>query len=325
MMIDILGLMGLVALALVGAWLTRRALRAGHRGVKWVGSFLSGVIALVGTAAVVVALAGAYKINFPPHRPAPTEVTVAATPEMLARGAKIGVICAGCHSPTGKPPLVGRDFLAAGGPPFGRLYAPNLTPAGEIKDWSDAEVIRAIREGVHKSGRALVVMPSDVFRHLSDSDVESVVAFLRSQGAAGQASPPARLNVLGEMFIGAVFPTSAQPPIAAPVIAPPEGPSPEYGQYLVSIADCRTCHGEHLAGRIQKGPGPPAGPNLTMLVPSWSLEGFVQTIRTGVDPNKHTLTEEMPWKSISSFASDEDLAAIYAYLHALSPLPGPDK
>ena len=325
MMIDILGLMALVALAVLGAWLTRRALRAGHRGVKWVGSFLAGVIALVGSAAVVVALAGAYKINFPSRRPPPTEVKVAATPEMLARGAKIGVICAGCHSPNDKPPLIGRDFLAGGGPPFGRLYAPNLTPAGEIKDWSDAEVIRAIREGVHKNGRALVVMPSDVFRHLSDSDVQSVVAYLRSQTAAGQATPPAKLNVLGEMFVGAVFPTSAQPPIIEPVVAPPEGRSPEYGKYLVSIADCRTCHGEHLAGRVQKGPGPPAGPNLTMLVPSWSLDGFVQTIRTGVDPNKHTLTEEMPWKSISSFASDDDLAAIYAYLHGLAPLPGPDK
>ena len=325
MMIDLLGLTGLVLLAVLGIWLTRRALRAGHRGVKWVGSLFSGVIALVGVAAAVVALAGAYKINFPPRRPPPAEVKIAATPEMLARGAKIGIICAGCHSPNGSPPLVGRNFLGDGAPPFGRLYAPNLTAAGEIKDWSDAEVIRAIREGVHKNGRALVVMPSDVFRHLSDSDVHAVVAFLRSQEAAGQATPPAKLNVLGEMFIGAVFPTSAQPPLTEPVVAPPEGRSPEYGKYLVSIADCRTCHGEHLAGRVQRGPGPPAGPNLTMLVPTWSLDAFVQTFRTGVDPNKHTLKEEMPWKLISRFASDDDLAAIYAYLHGLTPVAGPDK
>jgi mono/diheme cytochrome c family protein len=93
----------------------------------------------------------------------------------------------------------------------------------------------------------------------------------------------------------------------------------------VSIASCRTCHGEHLAGRVSKGPGPPAGPNLTMIVPSWTAEQFAQTIRTGIDPNKHTLTAEMPWKPISKFANDDDLAAIYAYLHGLSPLPGPDK
>ena len=325
MMIDLLGLTGLILLAVLGIWLTRRALRAGHRGIKWVGSFFSGVIALVGAAAFVLAVAGAYKINFASRRPAPTEIKLAATPEMLARGAKIGIICAGCHSPKGDPPLVGRNFFGDGGPPFGQVYAPNLTPAGEIKDWSDAELIRAIREGIHKNGRALIIMPSDVFRHLSDSDVQSVVAYLRSQAAAGQASPPTKLNVLGELFVGAVFPTSAQPPITEPVIAPTEGRSPEYGKYLVSIAACNTCHGEHLAGRVSKGPGPPAGPNLTMLVPSWSLDGFVQTIRTGVDPNKHTLTEEMPWKSISKFASDDDLAAIYAYLHGLAPLAGPDK
>jgi hypothetical protein len=62
-----------------------------------------------------------------------------------------------------------------------------------------------------------------------------------------------------------------------------------------------------------------------MIVPNWTAKQFAQTIRTGIDPNKHVLTAEMPWKPISKFATDDDLAAIYAYLHGLAPLPGPDK
>ena len=47
-------------------------------------------------------------------------------------------------------------------------------------------------------------------------------------------------------------------------------------------------------------------------------------MRTGVDPYNHTLAG-MPWKAISTFASDEDLKAIYAYLHGLTPIEGPTK
>src|SRR5258706_439179 len=98
-----------------------------------------------------------------------------------------------------------------GGPPFGTLWAPNLTQAGEISEWSDGEVIRAIREGVHKSGRALVVMPSEVFHNLSDADVEAIVAYLRSEPAVAPRNPATRLNILAAALIGAgVFTTSAQ-------------------------------------------------------------------------------------------------------------------
>ena len=48
-------------------------------------------------------------------------------------------------------------------------------------------------------------------------------------------------------------------------------------------------------------------------------------MRTGVDPNTHTLAAGMPWKQLSGFASDEDLRAIYTYLHNLTPLEGPTK
>jgi mono/diheme cytochrome c family protein len=219
--------------------------------------------------------------------------------------------------------LVGQNF-GKNGPPVGTLYASNLTPAGEIRDWSDGEVIRAIREGVGKGGRPLVIMPSEVFHNLSDTDVQAIVAYLRSQPAVQPRTPPTKLNVIAALFIGAgVFQTSAQVPITQPVVAPTEGVSVGYGKYLVSILGCRLCHGDNLAGRRAGGAGPPAGPNLTLIVPKWTEEEFVHTLRTGVDPYRRILSEGMPWEAVSAFAGDDDLKAIYAYLHGLSPLEGP--
>jgi mono/diheme cytochrome c family protein len=235
------------------------------------------------------------------------------------------VYCPFCHSPTGKAPLIGQN-LSKGGPPVGTLYASNLTPAGEIKNWSDGEIIRAIREGVHKTGRPLILMPSEVFRHLSDVDVQAIVAYLRSQPAVEPNTPPTKLNVFGALLIGAgLAPASAQPPITQPIIAPAEGVSADYGKYLVSILGCRLCHGENLAGRKSGGPGPPGGPNLTLILPTWNVEEFIHTLRTGIDPYNRTLAKGMPWKNISTFASDEDLKAMYAYLHGLTPIEGPTK
>jgi mono/diheme cytochrome c family protein len=169
-------------------------------------------------------------------------------------------------------------------------------------------------------------MPSEVFHHLSDTDVQTIVAYLRAQPAVLPATPPTRLNALAAIFVGSgVFRTSAQPPITQPVVAPVQGPSAEYGKYLVSILGCAACHGEDLAGRAPGGLGPPAGPNLTLTIPRWTKEQFVHTLRTGVNPYGHTLKQEMPWQVISAFAGDEDLQAMYAYLHELPPLRGPLK
>jgi mono/diheme cytochrome c family protein len=319
LMFDILGVIVLLALVALGIWLARKARRARNRAVKWVGLVLSTLLAAVCTLATGISLVGFYKINFPRYKPAVADVKVAATPEQLARGAKLAIICASCHSTDGKLPLAGRNFME-GGPPVGTMYATNLTPGGEIRDWSDGEVIRAIREGIHKSGRALLIMPSEIFHNLSDDDVRSVVAYLRSQPAAGQNTPPTRLNVLGALLFGAGIPTSAQPPITGPVVAPAEGVSADYGKYLVSVVGCHACHGENLAGRKTGGFGPPGGPNLTVILPNWSAEDFMKTLRTGVDPSNHALTQEMPWKRVSTFASDDDLRAMYAYLHSLAPI-----
>ena len=280
-MFDILGVTALLSLATLGTWLAMRARRAQHRVVKWVGLVLSSLLTLACTLALGVALVGFYKLNFPPHRPTVTDIKSRRYPDQVARGARFGAFCAVCHSPNAKAPLVGQNFIK-GGPPVGTLYAANLTPAGEIKDWSDGEIIRAIREGVHKSGRSLIIMPSEVFHNLSDVDVQAIVAYLRSQPAIEPNTPPTKLNVVGALFIGAgLAPTSAQPPITQPIVAPAEGASADYGQYLVSILGCRLCHGENLTGGKSGGPGPPAGPNLMVILTEVECGGLHPDLANG--------------------------------------------
>ncbi len=315
-----------LALAVLFGWLARRAWHSRHRLLKWPALILSGLLTLVLLLAFVLGLVGAYRLYAPATNPVAT-VRVDATPDQVARGAKFALFCAGCHSSTGQPPLNGGSDNFVG--PLGTIYPPNLTPAGEIKNWSDGEIVRAIREGIHQSGRPLLIMPSDTFHHLSDADVQSIVAYLRSQPAVSQGpqqdTPSNGVGIVGVLLVGAgVFQTSAQPPITQPIVAPTPGTA-DYGQYLVSVIGCRLCHGANLAGGTANDLGPPAGPNLTVLVPKWSQADFAKTIRTGVDPTGHTLSDQMPWKEISGFASDDDLKAMFDYLHGLTPIVVPPK
>ena len=99
---------------------------------------------------------------------------MAGTAAQIARGEKLANTCSSCHSPGNELPLSGSNFgVKFDMPPLGTLYAPNLTLSGDINDWTDGEVVRAIREGVHKDGRSLLIMPSDNFRNLSD-DVQAL-------------------------------------------------------------------------------------------------------------------------------------------------------
>ncbi len=328
-MFDFVGVLILVVLIVLFGWLAKRAWGSKRAFLKWLGIILAGLLTLLLTLVLVVALIGFVKLNTPQNNPV-TNVKVQGTPDQIARGENFAGFCAGCHSMTGKPPLDGSkgNFLE-GGPPLVEvtLYPPNLTPGGPLKNWTDGEIIRAIREGIDKNGRGLFIMPSEVFHNLSDADVQAIVAYLRSQPEVKRDTPPTSFNVVGAVFVGAgIFSTSAQTPISQPVVAPPAGATADYGKYLVSVLGCRVCHGENLAGGTPSEFGPPAGPNLTAIVPKWSEADFVKTIRTGTDPTGHALDpNKMPWKEISAFGSDDDLKALFAFLKTLTPIQNPAK
>jgi mono/diheme cytochrome c family protein len=320
---DYLGLSILIALALLFGFLTYRAVRARRLWVKLAGGIPAGLLTLLFGAATGLAFVGYSKLNATyANPPSQLQLATLTTAQLVADGERHARFCAACHSSTGQLPLDGKDLFAGEDiPPIGTVWASNLTPA-HLGEWSDGELIRAIREGVGRDGKALLAMPSAAFRHMSDDDVLALVAYLRAQPAVGTASPPKRINVLGAIMIATVFPPEifgVQPPITEPVIAPPRGPTSAYGGYLVANLACQDCHGSNLAGVGTAGGFDELSPNLTNLPQRMSVEQFVALLRTGNYEDGRTLSEGMPWQDYEKY-SDDDFRAMYAYLTSLEPL-----
>jgi mono/diheme cytochrome c family protein len=195
--------------------------------------------------------------------------------------------------------------------PVGTFVSANLTPAGPLKDWSDGEIMRALREGVGNKGQRLMVMQSTYVRYLSDEDIHALIAYLRSQPAveSNVQEPLDQPNMLGVVLLGSgIIPELA--PVKEAIVAPPKGATVEYGQYILSYQDCRSCHGNDLNGG--DGTLGPAGPPLSV-VKGWSQEEFLGAMRTGITPAGRALQPPMPWKTISKM-EDEELQAMYLYL-----------
>lgn len=331
-MFDLVGVVILIGLAALFAFLATRAWKLKNILVKLGGLAITGLLTLILIALLGLALRGFYLLNERHDNPI-ASIQVAGTPAQLARGQQLAQTCVSCHAPGDQLPLAGSNFAFKFDlPPLGTFYAPNLTPGGNIDDWTDGEVIRAIREGIHKDGRSLLIMPANIYRNLSDEDVQAIVAYLRSQPASGEPTPPNQFNLIGALFLNLSDFRTAQPPVGS-VIAPEPGTA-EYGKYMVDIIGCRDCHGDQLQGKVDNGaPGPPPGPNLTTIVPEWTEEEFMTFFNTGKLPGGGTVPTlilpsgfsepRMPWPVVRAATTDEELRAIYNYLHNLPPVNVP--
>ncbi len=301
-------------------WLSIRAWRSRRILVRWFGGILASILTLVFLLVSVVSGIGLTKMYSSRADPAQS-IAVEGSAAQIARGEHIAsVVCIDCHSLNGQLPLSGGKDLGAGSPaPIGSLVSFNLTPGGPLKDWTDGEIFRTLRQGVDKEGRPLIVMSSVAVRSASDEDLKAVIAFLRSQQAVSTVKAGGdNVNLVLALFVGAGL-VPVPPQIEGSIQAPPKAATAEYGKYISSFLGCTDCHGPDLQGGI-KGGLSPNGPNL-MLVKGWNLDQFVKTIRTGVDPSGHELSDQMPWKTFSSL-DDEELGALYQYLHSLGGIAG---
>jgi cytochrome c553 len=141
---------------------------------KWLIRGTAGVLILL-----VLAIAGLYLLTERTLRraypdvplqafTAPTDSASVAAGERLARLRG----CLGCHGGA----LEGGVFFDE--PLVGRIVVPDLTRVA--REYTDSELERAIRGGVRKNGRGMLVMPSDMFYSLTDDDLGSIIAFVRS-------------------------------------------------------------------------------------------------------------------------------------------------
>jgi hypothetical protein len=208
------------------------------------------------------------------------------------------------------------------------MAAPNLTRGrgGIGATYSPADWDRAIRHGVGKDGRSLIIMPSEAYGNMSDADLAALVAYLQSVPPVDSAHAPRRIGIMGGALIGAgAFPLVrdliARDSIRAQSV--PEGVTAEYGGYLASVAGCRTCHGGLLQGAAPAGNGPPPGPSLVAFASGRTVDDFRRTIRTGRTPTgggRALNPEFMPWP-VYARMSDNELQAIWLYVQSLPAAP----
>jgi hypothetical protein len=253
--------------------------------------------------------------------------------------------CGNCHSPRepdGKP-IAGRDF--SGGLTFNTpafiATAPNITPDAEtgIGSWSDAEIRRALIEGVRPDHGRLAgvslaaIMPANFYKALLPDDLDAVVIYLRSIKPVRSESPdplykaPVRRDPYPDAEAG-----FSKTQFADPV---------RRGTYPVTIGHCMECHSawsrgiSDFKGGLGRGgrafpvrEGSPAGapdsiaanitPHPTAGIGGWSDAEIISAITRGIARDGRELKPPMAYAYYAGL-TQTDLADIVAYLRAVPP------
>ncbi|SFE76803.1 c-type cytochrome [Thermoflexibacter ruber] len=299
--------------------------------IKFVAYFVGSLLlAFVGLLAYV-ALRG-----IPSYTPEPVNLKVEITPERVAHGAKLSsVLCGVCHG-NDKNILAGK-LLVDIPKEFGTIYAANITqhPQTGIGKWTDGEIARLLRTGVRPDGQYIPnYMPK--FVNMSDEDLASIIAYLRSDLPAVQAydlkqtqSTPSFLVKLLCNFVMKPNPMPQQP-----IIQPDTTDIVRLGRYLVAGRyDCYPCHSADFTKINEVEPEKSLGylgggnmlynlegkemytANITMDeetgIGTWTEEEFVNTLRYGKRKDGTLLKYPMlPYPVMT----ETEAKAIFAYL-----------
>jgi mono/diheme cytochrome c family protein len=288
--------------------------------LKWIGYILGAIVIIILVALVVVFFMSNQKLS-KSYMMTPDTVAIPTDEASIAHGKHIVEavsVCVGCHTPN-----LGGQMLVDD-PSFAQIAAPNLTSGkgGVGGHYKDEDWVRAIRHGVAADGRQLIIMPSHWLNYMTDQDLGSVIAYIKTVPPVDQEWPERKVAFIPTRFLLALGAFPFAPELIAkngPRTTPAPAVSVEYGEYLSHIANCRDCHGDNLAGGT--GQGAPVGPNLTPggQLASWQEKDFLKALHTGVTPGGATLSDEMPWKDYGKMTDDE-LKAIFIYLQSLPVL-----
>ncbi|MCV2358614.1 cytochrome c [Paucibacter sp. TC2R-5] len=256
---------------------------------------------------------------------------------LLERGKYLmnGVVaCGNCHMARGEQgqPLFEKGL--SGGMVFDeqvfKAMAPNITPDPEtgIGKWTDAQLAKAIREGV-RPDKSIIgpPMPIEMYRHISDRDLAALIAYMREQ-------PPIR-NAVAKSTYAIPLPPNYGPALVS-VAAPSSNDKLKTGEYLVRMGHCMECHTPRsqqgrlemdklgAGGQTFKGPwGESVARNLTSHangLKDWSDAQIAKAVREGVDRQGKPYKPPMAYGFYRSI-KDEDMAAMIAYLRSLTPMP----
>ena len=294
------------------------------RGIlKWAGRLVAAVVVLVLIMAGVV-YAGSERRLRQKFDTSVDSVDVPSDSASIARGEHLvrNVIdCTICHGSD----LGGAVYSSSAA--IGTVAGPNLTrgKGGVGADYTDMDYLRAIRRGVRRDGRSLIVMPSEVFTHLSDEDMGAVLAFLKQAPPVDREVPKSGFGPVGRALLASgkmnILVAGKTPRIDVPRSVPRET-TPAYGKYLADISGCHGCHGYGLSGgQVAGPPGLPPASNLTPAgIGNWTEADLVRALRGGKRQDGSQLNEFMPWKVFRGM-TDAEIHALWLYLRSLPAKP----
>jgi mono/diheme cytochrome c family protein len=227
--------------------------------------------------------------------------------------------CLDCHGQD----LGGKEMLNS--PGIVVLNSANITPGkgSVVADFSDADWVRVLRHGLRPNGKPVEFMPAQLFAKMSDSDLGSVIAYLKTIPPVDRPTLPNQYFPIGRILfatgqVGAlaaeVIDHDAPPPAAIPV-----GQTVAYGEYLATIGGCSDCHHADYAGGDIAGaaPGTPKSKNITPTgIGTWTDDDFIKAMRTGTRPDGTIINTFMPWPYIGQL-TDEELKALHMFLKTL--------
>jgi len=151
------------------------------------------------------------------------------------------VACGNCHTPKAADGKAIANMELAGGvvinAPIFRAVAPNITPDIEtgIGDWTEAQIIRAIREGKRADGTVIgPPMPIAFYRQMSDNDARALAAYLRTVKPIKNKTEKSTYKIPLPPNYG---------PLLIQVPDVPRADRRAYGEYLANgLGHCMDCH-----------------------------------------------------------------------------------
>lgn len=227
--------------------------------------------------------------------------------------------------------------------PMGTIVASNISPSRDygIGGYSRDDLAGVLRRGVSPDRRLYPAMPYASYRGISDGDIDALHAWLVAQdpverAPAAQTDLPFPFNFRpGVIFWNALFLGDRDLPRP-----PSDDPQMQRGAYLVDhLGHCGECHtprsdffamqdDRYLAGEVMDGwLAPNLTPDPLNGLGSWSQDDIVDYLRIGFGGDVVQAAGPMGEfvKHSTSHLTDEDLAAMAAYLKSLPPDPKGDQ
>jgi mono/diheme cytochrome c family protein len=309
-----------------------------------------GVIALIGLGVLAwaairpgpLAFAGGKTVKLAEYNGHPTGVPADFTAtDPLARGKYLteAADCQACHTTeNGQPFAGGRAFVTQ----FGTLYSPNITADKEtgIGDWSDADFLKAVHEGIGKGGlRLYPAFPYAAYTYLTDDDVLAIKAYLFSQPAVKSRAPENQLNFPFNQRWLMVFWAAMYNPDKRFEPHPDRSPEWNRGAYLVeALGHCGDCHTprtpfQSLDNRHKFQGGASEGWRAYNLssdkesgIGTWTQEDLVGYLSTGHTMDRGSAFGPMAEAVHLSFArmTPSDIKSIAEYVRSVPPVDSPD-